>query len=296
MREEEIAQYHLHQKHPEKLQFEIHSLEEYVLKNRHHNSTPHSHSFYQIIWFHKEGKHFVDFKCYDIKENSVLFVAKNQIHSFDKETEHKGILIHFNERFLMQSDVDIFLKYKVFNEQNQTCYQINKEVIQQSEILINQIRTELMNQDKFAHQQLIRYYLKSLLIVLERMQGINQATDIKLTSDYDLKYFRFRELLEEHYNKSLTVSEYSDLLNVSTKTLTSITKAVKSKLPSELIAQRIILQAERLLSFTPLKINEIAYQLGFEDASYFVKFFKRHLTQSPSEYRKAILKAKKEWK
>ena len=288
--EPKIEQYHLHKSKPEKLQFEIYDLVDYLAKSGEHAQKPHSHSYYQIIWMYNNGGvHFVDFDSHEVKANTIFFISKNQIHYFDPKAKHQGIIIHFNERFLLQSDTDIFLKYNVFNNQGKPCYSLTDEITALANSYILLIKEELASQNGFGHQQVIRYLLKSLLIVLERAHRGNSDYNLNLTNRYELQYLQFRELLERQYKNGLTVSEYASKLNISTKTLTTITKSVASKAPSELISERIILEAQRLLSFTSLKVNEIGYGLGFEDASYFVKYFKRHLKRSPSEYRNLIL-------
>ncbi|AUP80746.1 helix-turn-helix domain-containing protein [Flavivirga eckloniae] len=285
-----IEQYHLHKDHPEKLQFEVYNLSDYLETSGVHAQLPHSHSFYQILWIYNEGGvHYIDLDSYDVKTNTIFFISKNQIHYFDKTANHEGVLIHFNESFLMQSDVDIFLKYNVFNNQGRPCYCITRDIIDQANSYLNLIKKEKAIATGFGHQQVIRYLLKSLLIVLERTHLQNTDENIHLTNAYELQYLQFRELIEHHYNKNYMVSDYADLLHISTKTLATITKTVTSKSPATLITERIILEAQRLLAFTSLKVNEIAYKLGFEDASYFVKYFKRHLKTSPTQYRRLIL-------
>jgi len=92
-------------------------------------------------------------------------------------------------------------------------------------------------------------------------------------------------LIEENYKNGFSIADYSDILNISSKTLSTITKSVVGQSPSELISNRVILEAKRLLKFTTLQIGEVAYKIGFEDPSYFVKYFKRYVRRSPSDYR-----------
>lgn len=81
----ESSEYHLENTEEGGVQFSVHDLNEYQKKNVQHNSQPHIHSFYQVIWFKKGiGKHFVDFKSYDIQDNVIVFIAKNQVHYFDE--------------------------------------------------------------------------------------------------------------------------------------------------------------------------------------------------------------------
>jgi mannose-6-phosphate isomerase-like protein (cupin superfamily) len=114
-----IEEYHLHKDQPEKLQFDIFSLNEYLKESIGLVNKPHIHSFYQIIWFTKgDGKHLVDFNEFEVSENKIFFISKNQIHCFDSNLDYEGVLIHFNESFLLdnENDIDIFLKYNIFND------------------------------------------------------------------------------------------------------------------------------------------------------------------------------------
>lgn len=281
-----ISQYHLNKLHPEKLQFEVYDLKGYRNKNIEKASQPHSHSYYQIIWFfNKAGTHMVDFKTYEIEANTILFISKDQIHAFDEHLNIEGWLIHFNESFFMHSDIDIFLKYNIFKSQKNPCYTIDNNTCKAAETYIHLIRDELSKRHQFGYEEVIRFLLKSFLICLERVHRKDQKRSLGVNSLHELQFYKFKELIEMHYARGLTIKAYADLLHISTKTLTTITRNIAQKSPSELLADRIIIEAKRLLRFTVLQINEIAFKVGFNDASYFVKYFKRHIGLSPSRFR-----------
>lgn len=281
-----IAQYHLHKAHPEKLQFEMYCLNAYRNKNAEKAATPHSHSYYQIIWFFEgSGTHEVDFKSHEIKDDTVLFITKDQIHAFDDDLSIQGRLIHFNESFFMHSDVDTFLKYTLFNAEQNPCYSIDSETKEVARSYVSLIQAELDNRNRFAQEDVLRFLLKSFLINLERIHQEGTEIELELHNPYKLKFFRFKELVESNFAKGFSVGNYADLLHVSSKTLTTITKSVVSKSPAQIITERVILEAKRLLRFTTLQISEVAFRLGFEDDSYFIKYFKRNVGSSPGHYR-----------
>lgn len=281
-----IEQYHLHKLHPQKLQFEVYDLKSYRQKSGTKAAIPHSHSYYQIIWFFKTtGTHTVDFKRYDIKENTILFITKNQIHAFDDNYDCEGWLIHFNESFFMHTEVDIFLKYNIFKTQENPCYAMETEALARGKNYIDLITEELNNRMDFGFEATVRFLLKCFLINLERVHQKRANGTLLVNDGYTLKFYQFKELLERHYQENLTVKEYADAMAISSKTLTTITKKISGHPPAELIAQRIVLQAKRLLRFTTLQVGEISFELGFEDPSYFVKYFKRHLKVSPLVFR-----------
>ena len=82
-----------------------------------------------------------------------------------------------------------------------------------------------------------------------------------------------------------TVKEYANHLNVSVKTLTNSVDASSCSTPLKIINDKSILEAKRQLCYTDLKIKEIAFRLGFDEPSYFLKFFKRQTGILPAEFR-----------
>ena len=74
-------------------------------------------------------------------------------------------------------------------------------------------------------------------------------------------------------------------MNISTKTLYNNVMEVAHITPLQMIDNRIILESKRMLKYTGLRVTEIAYQLGFNDPSYFVKFFKKQTGCLPLEFR-----------
>jgi len=287
---QKIAQYHLHKAQPNKLQFQLHDLKSYRKKNPKKAAVPHSHSYYQLLWFfNKGGIHTVDFNSYEIKENMVLFTNKDQIHFFDENLEVEGWLIHFNESFFMHSDVDMFLKYNIFNIEQNPCYLLDRNTVKIATHHIELIAKELPNKLSFGHEDMIRFLLKSLLITMERIHYSDSSRKLQINNHYERQFFAFKDLLELHYREGLAIKDYANLLNTSAKTLTTITKSVVGKAPSELVKERIVLEAKRLLKFTSLPINEVAFRLGFEDDSYFIKYFKRTIGMPPKAYRSTLL-------
>jgi AraC-like DNA-binding protein len=286
-----IATYHLHKAHPEKLQFEIYDLQEYRKRSAEKAVIPHSHSYYQIIWFFDDGgTHFIDFESYKIRKNMIFFISKDRIHAFDDQLNINGWLIHFNESFFMHTDVDVFLKYNIFNSQENPRYVIDDKTVETASVYITLMQKELLQRHQFGYEDNIRFSLKSLLIHLERVHQKNQQKQLSFNNHYELQFAKYKELIEENYSNNFSVTDYANLLNISSKTLNTITKKMIKKSASELISDRVILQAKRLLKFTSLQISEIAFSIGFEDPSYFVKYFKRYVGNSPSTFREESTK------
>ncbi|GAA4800077.1 helix-turn-helix domain-containing protein [Olivibacter ginsenosidimutans] len=290
-----INEYHLNRHEPDKPQFALHDLNEYLKINQCQATEPHIHSFYQVIWFKQgKGKHSVDFKTYDVFDNAIFFVAQNQVHYFDGNTDYEGILIHFNEAFLVknENEMEFFLKCNLFNnpyQQPYCCIGNGIECILDEYIL--QIKKELENHVTFGKELLLRNYLKSFLIQIQRRKNeFEKATDQipPLLDEKRVQLVKFVNLIDENYKKGFTIAEYAQLLLISSRSLSDLTQQLLNKTPSQMIQERIILEAQRLLLYSNLNINQVGYRLGFDDASYFVKYFKKHTHVSPSEFRKSV--------
>ena len=100
---------------------------------------------------------------------------------------------------------------------------------------------------------------------------------------------QFKSLVDENFTKNWALTKYASELNVTIHHLNSIIKSVCNKTTSEIISERIILEAKQFLQFSDENISEISYTLGFEDSSYFARYFKKHTTYSPLEFRKSSL-------
>lgn len=98
-------------------------------------------------------------------------------------------------------------------------------------------------------------------------------------------YQQFHALVEEHFSDGWSINEYAQQLSVSTRSLQRACQAICGLSPVQVLHARVMLEAQRLLGHTEKSVNTIAYQLGFEDPSYFTHFFTRHMDMSPSDYR-----------
>ena len=262
------------------------------------NSLSHVHTFYEIIWFQDDGGvHTVDFQDYPIRANSIFFLSPGQVHHFDGVTRHRGIQIRFCTDFMRDEDddEDIFLKYNVFNAFDTAPYCVIGDAAVADELtrLVRRMEDEERHQrlvgcpscDDFAHLDMLRALVHIFLIYVYRYgerQGMPALNTIRPSHRL---FVQFRRELELHYRDLHTVQDYADLLHVSSKTLSNSVLECSGKTPLTFINDRILLEARRLLRFTGLMVKEIAFGLGYDDPSYFVKFFKRQVGLLPSDFR-----------
>ena len=290
IKQEKVVSYSIQENVHSGLELELHFMPRFFHENGCGSMPPHIHEFYQIIWYRRgQGTHRVDFVDYPFTDNTIFFVAPGQIHAFDGQEDCEGVIILFNASFLAdeESSESIFLKYNVFNAYDSLpYYKVSDEEAERLMPLVNEMNREYSLTDAFAHKDYMQYLLRLFLI---RVQRCGERKDIEKLHFYSIAnrtFVRFRQLLEKNFREVHTVQDYADLLNISARTLTKYVSQSTHCSPLQIINDRIVLEAKRQLQHTSLNIKEIGYGLGFEDPSYFVKFFKRLTGMMPSEFRK----------
>ncbi len=147
--------------------------------------------------------------------------------------------------------------------------------------LVTAIGNELAEANEFQ-EEIIISQLKTLLLYASKVK-LHQFGEVNLAQMSSL-VIDFQNLLDQEYEKQHHVQFYSDQLNISPKGLNKAVKKDLGRTVSEMIKEKLIIEAKRELYTTSLSIKEIAFKLGFEDPAYFSRFFKKETSRSPKEY------------
>ncbi len=268
-------------------EFEVVDIAELYKKYRNTITTPHRAEFYHIIWF-EEGcpMHLVDFDPVKIKPNTILFLSKDIIHCFDRKTTFEGKAILFTDSFFCRTETDTrFLRNTVlFNYLfSVTQIQLTNESEKFSDLL-QQMTDELKNNKDHLQADILHNLLHNFLLYSERERHKQNFDEIK--KDEDLDYVMlFKDLLESRYKNQKQVKYYAKQIIVTEKRLNQATAKILGKTPKQIIDQRIMLEAKRILSYTTYSVKAIGYILGFKEPTNFIKFFKKHSQCTPTEFR-----------
>ncbi|MDH6251827.1 AraC family 4-hydroxyphenylacetate 3-monooxygenase operon regulatory protein [Chryseobacterium sp. H1D6B] len=219
---------------------------------------------------------YLDIKNADSDEASFLYYNRDfyciQIH--DKEVACDGLLFH-----------NVFEIPKVELDDSEAVIVEN---------LLENIKDELETKESSA-EEMIRTYLKQLIIRATRnWKKQNLNTEISKATSSEFETFRdFSRVLEIHYREKHNVAEYAELLHMAPKTLTHKFKSLNLASPNQLIINRILLEAKRLLFYTDKAVKEIAYDLGYEDPAYFNRLFTSKVGSTPVNFKKNYITGKK---
>lgn len=239
----------------------------------------HRHFFYAVYWIHQgSGIHVIDFEEYEIKPNRIFFVKPEQIHFLHNDTMMEYSALQFTEEFMSCSDTG----YQTEEREIAVCHDLTLEEQERMEILFKQISAEAVSGLEYS-TALIQSEINTLLLDLERI-GLDKRRYTALP-DLLLKY---RMLVEKQYTATRLVQKYAGQLGVSANYLNVLVRKYLGKSALNLINERVILEIKRRLLRTEKGVSEIAYDLGFDELSYFSRFFKRHTGMTPIAFREKM--------
>lgn len=253
------------------------------------DSAAHVHYFYEIIWFRQGyGKHFVDFQEYEITPNTLIFLTPGQVHHFDSNSDYEGITIKMNAEFMRNTDAfsDTFLKYTAFHSIDFTpCYHIDQTTASQLSTLIAEMEEETDNANQLGEMLSLKSLVTLFIVKVLRNGTRPDQLQLRNKAASSQLFIRFRMMVDQEYMHIHTVQDYADRLNVSVRTLNKCTNLCAQVSPLVFINRRIILEAKRIIRYSDMMIKEVAYALGYDDVTSFIRLFKRETGFHPTEFR-----------
>jgi AraC family transcriptional regulator, transcriptional activator of pobA len=239
--------------------------------------------YFTIAW--NKGKQqpvSIDGTNYAFKPHAVLPIMLNQDFQFERPKD--VVAWQFNREFycIIDHDVEVSCVGFVFGLHNHFIT-LTKEEQQKFDLLLDMSIAEMQTADQIQHEMLL-VLLKRLIVNVTRLARKEGFSEPVPDDKYNLMR-KFALLVEGHFRTQHAVSYYAERLNKSPKTLSNLFALYGKMSPSQVIQERILIEAKRLLSYTGKSAKEIAYDLGFEDAAYFSAYFKKHTNLAPLEFR-----------
>jgi AraC family transcriptional activator of pobA len=222
----------------------------------------------------------------------LFFINTNQFLQIQKAGKEQGYFIFYNRDFycVQIHDAEVACDGLLFNNiYNMPMTVLNVNDNKLIENLFVQINEELELKDS-SEEEMIRTFLKQLLLRATRFWKKQQLGQEIASQDNEMEFFRqFSLLVEIHFKEKHTVADYADLLHLAPKTITHKFKRLGLSQPNDIIKDRIILEAKRLLIHTTKTAKEVAYYLGYEDPAYFNRLFTIKTGDSPVTFRKKFI-------
>jgi AraC family transcriptional regulator, transcriptional activator of pobA len=243
----------------------------------------HRHDFFFILALQKgKGAHEIDFTKYTVYDHSIFFLRPGQVHQLELKAGSTGYLMEFDKEFYHSKDN--LSNQRLRKAINKNFCQLDHGRFKKLHFILTYIFQEYTAK-QVGYREVIKANLDIFFIEFVRQSRGPQGTSIHVNSYSQQRLEELLELLGTYITDFKQVSQYADMMKLSPYQLNAITKATIGKTTSELINEHIVLEAKKHLLATTNQIKDIAYDLGFEDVSYFIRFFKKHTGYSPEVFR-----------
>lgn len=259
------------------------------LQTRHKDiAQPHKHNFYLAVLFTKgSGVHEVDFSSYEVKPGALFFLNPGQTHHWELSSNTEGYIFFHTQAFYdlhyTNNRLSSFPFY--YSVYNSPCIYLNNVKTERIQSLFVMLFSEYSNQKMLSRESLtsltdLVYIESTRAYVLQNQSSVNN------NDKYYEKFRKFEELLEQYYLTEKSPSAYANMLSMTSKHLNRITQAVVGKTASDVILERVMLEAKKQILLQRHYFNEIAESLGYEDYAYFSKLFTKKTGTTPSAFLK----------
>jgi AraC family transcriptional activator of pobA len=245
---------------------------------------PHRHDYFEFFLFTAGGGiHYIDFAGHPIVAESVHVIFPSQIHLL-KRAGARGFIIICRKEYVSALP-KLFYTQLFQNNYAAPCISFSPESFEGLMRIFTSLQSELEEKHMLA-RELVNNYMALFLGHCIRESGRTPVVQAHGQSPHHLDVYRqFLLLLETHFDARHPVSFYAGQLSVTAKTLNNCVRGITGRTTIELIQERTLTEAKRLLLFTAESSKEIAWSLAFKDASYFTRFFKKLEGVTPGEFK-----------
>ena len=218
----------------------------------------------------------------------VTRIGRGQVHVFERAAQLDGALVRFGDEMLQ---VDAMARANPswlvgFQGPHAVC--VPDDDVARLDALIDSLSWETSHPLDSRSVDVQRHLLCTMLLWVERWHGSTQKEQRDGDDGALQLYRRFVDLLERDFAQGHVASRYADELAVPQAALSRALAEVTGRRTKQLITDRRMLEAARLLRFTDLTVGEVASRAGFGDQLYFSRAFRRHYGDSPTVYRDHI--------
>jgi len=257
-------------------------------------------NFFRVIHFTNASLHFNSGgKQHDVINDCLCFTYPGKLESWTRSGKIFGFVVYFLPAFasldITRQNFDI--DFPFFNYNSEPIIKLTKSDTRGIKYLEDEMIREMTSPAPDKMEML----KKLLLIYLQKIKRVyslkvnNQSTEIMASKRL---FNRFRKELDDYVQQlsseekisTPTVSLMAGKLHINANYLNSVIKELTGKTASSHIHEKMLLEAQAFLIHTDMQVKDISYKLGFENTSYFNRFFKNGATVTPKEFRQRYVK------
>jgi AraC family transcriptional activator of pobA len=246
---------------------------------------PYQKDFYQVSLIINSGNATADIneQSNNTLENTLYFLSPDHILSWLRNSQTTGFVVYFKKDFVNLFSGNFNNEFSFFHLSQQNFLKLENAQAIELTSDFEKLYKEYYTPNTYRIQ-ILQSFLLSLLFKYKSLQEVIGRTNKKPLKKQEL-VFQFQNFVTNCYIKHKQVGEYAKELNVTANTLNQSVKEVLGKTAKELISEKIIQESKKRLKYTTDDISEIAFSIGFEEPTHFIRFFKKHTSTTPKEYR-----------
>ncbi|WP_417346423.1 AraC family transcriptional regulator [Ferrimonas sp.] len=248
---------------------------------------PHRVSHFCLILVEQgEGEHYIDFHSYSYEPKCVIFLNKYQTHKFDPENKIKGKVVLQTREFFATSAANIRTSYFVPAHQSLSAFPIlhlSGELYESTRAMLSEM-TRAMREGPDSGV-IVQLLLSAVMLKLAKQR---EGHLVHLSEQQKERFGEFLRLVDTQFTEIREASQYAQLMHISYKSLNQLCKTCCGHTAKQLIDFRIILEIKRKLTMDGLSVQDAAFEMGFEDITHFIKYFKRHTGKTPAAFKREL--------
>jgi AraC family transcriptional activator of pobA len=250
---------------------------------------PHRHDYHELFWTRcGSGQHLIDGDVHPVEPNTVTLIGRGQVHVLERASGLYGAVVRFGDELLHGDPHTRAHPGWLLAGRGARTVAVPPGDVPRLEATIEALAAETRRPADSRSIDVQRHLLAALLLWVERWYEATR-TQRRDADDAELQlYRRFAELLERDFARHHDARHYADELRVPQSVLSRALSHVTGRGTKELITDRRMLEAARLLRFTDLAVGEIAFRAGFSDPLYFSRAFKRRYGEAPMAHRERL--------
>lgn len=251
----------------------------------------HRHTYEELIWVKSGiGTQLIDNEKLIIQANTLYIISNGQIHNFLEGKQMEAYVIGFDHNFLKAYSPFPYATVSKLLDHFKTMNSLSfkNPSLTEFDLIVRQMHQEYSKPaNTLKKLEILNCFLLILLNIIQRtLPETTASQNEKIALDYKFPiYQEFQQLIDLNFTEQHSLLFYTQKLGISARNLTNCTKIYTGKSAKQLIVIRIVTEAKRLLTFTALSLTAIANTLGFEETSYFIRFFRIQTSLTPGNYR-----------
>ncbi len=247
-------------------------------QNQYDFTRHHRHSYFEVMFFEQGGgKNLIDFVEYEVKSHACYLIYPGQIHLLSRVPGSHGYLTQFQLASIASPQLLRLLQEKAWSGQGAVLFEEDQEAMRKAMPFVELIGCHAQSQAPHRRETQ-QHLLQAMLYAL-----FSLTTTTKTSPAIDADFYQFLQLIDLHFKQNQTVRFYLDRLPITEKKLAALTQKLRGLSPLQIIHQRILLEAKRMLVTGNQAHKEIAYDLGFDSPASFSAFIKKKTGLTASE-------------